>query len=101
MSNINLDGGEISVIKALGTGGGDTSGKVLLERVSDLEVAELIDTLRGLVSQGFVTTDKDSFHSKEELEKANFHVNSGYARELRDAIDPRPEKIKSKRVRRE
>jgi hypothetical protein len=37
----------------------------------------------------------------EEMRKATFRVNSGYSKELREALDPRPEKPKSKRVRRE
>ena len=98
---INLDGGEISIIKALGTGGGEIDGETLLERVSELDEAELIDTLKGLIALGYVSSDKNSFHNKEELRKGNFQVNSGYAKDLREALDPRPEKPKSKRVRRE
>jgi hypothetical protein len=99
--DLNFDGGEISILKAIGTGGGEIAGETLMDRVSDLEEAELIDTLKGLISLGFVECDKNSFHNKDELSKANFHVNSGYARDIRDALDPKPQKPKSKRVRRE
>lgn len=98
---LNLDGVEISVIKALGFSGGDISGRQLMERVTDLEEAELIDTLKGLIAIGYVVSDKATFRNKEELEAAHVSVNSGYARDLKEALNPRPEKPKSKRVRRE
>lgn len=99
---INLDGGEISVLKAIGFGGTHLSGQQLSEKVPDLGEAELIDTLQGLMMMGYVVSDKQSFRTLEELEHANFHVNSGYSRELRDSLDPnkKPEQ-KSRRVRRE
>ena len=99
---INLDGGEISVLKAIGFGGTHLSGEQLLEKVPDLEEAELIDTLQGLMMMGYVVADKQSFHTRDDLERTNFHVNSGYSRELRESLDPnkKPEK-KSRRVRRE
>jgi len=98
---IQLDGAEISVIKALGIGGGEIDGGTLIERCQDLEFAELLDTLKGLMSQGFVDGDSDAFYGKEEMEDIHFRVNSGYAKDIKDALDPRPEPKKSKRVRRE
>lgn len=99
---INLDGGEISVIKAIGLSGTHISGEQLMERVPEFDEAELIDTLEGLIMTGYVISDKQSLHTKSELEHANFNVNSGYMRELREALDPhhKPEK-RSRRVRRE
>ena len=98
---INLDGTEISIIKALGFGGGDTDGKTQISRVSDLDAAELIDALKGLISVGYLDADKNSFHSFDDMEKVNFHVNTGYAKDLREAMNPKQEKPKSRRVRRE
>lgn len=98
---IQLDGAEISIIKALGFGSGEIDGGTLVERCSDLEFAELLDTLKGLISLGYVETDGNSLHNKEEMEKAHFHVNSGYSKDIREALDPREEPKKSKRVRRE
>lgn len=99
---IHLDGVEISIIKALGFGGGEISGEQLEERVQELEKAELLDTLRGLVMMGYVDCDKSSFKNSEEFEKAYFHVNFGYSRELKEAVNPsQREKPKSRRVRRE
>lgn len=102
MREIHLDGGEISIIKALGFGGSSISGDQLAERISGVEEAELIDSLKGLITMGYVTADRNSFHSLEDLQGAQFHVNPGYSKALREAVDPRfrPQK-KSRRVRRE
>jgi|SRR5438067_13247797 len=99
---INLDGGEVQVLKAIGLGGSNVSGDVLIERVAGLEEAELIDTIQGLMMMGYVLADKQAFHDLSDVKKAEFHVNSGYSKALREAIDPRvrPEK-RSRRVRRE
>jgi hypothetical protein len=100
-NDLNLDGAEISVLKALGLGSGGITGEDLVKRVQGLEPAELIDTLKGLISQGFVDADKDAFYSLEELGAIHFMVNSGYTKDIKDALDPRPEAPKSRRVRRE
>src|SRR5688500_15834342 len=97
--DIQLDGGEISVIKALGTGGGEVTGESLLTRISSMSTHEMADVLKGLIQMGYVDADKRSFHGEEEFKSTNFHVNSGYARDLREALDPQPEQ-KSRRVRR-
>jgi len=100
---INLDGAEVSILKALGFGSSDVSGSDLADRVADLEEAELIDAVKGLITMGYIVTDRQSFYDKESMASASFHINSGYSRELKEAIDPRAgnEKPKSKRVRRE
>jgi hypothetical protein len=100
---INLDGGEITVLKALGLGGTHIPGDQLIEKVPEFAEAELLDTLQGLIMTGYVCTDKQSMHDMEDIKRATFHVNSGYSRELRDAIDPRRRDLNkpSRRVRRE
>jgi len=102
MGEIHLDGAEITVLKAMGLGGSAMDGETLVERIRGLEEAELLDTLRGLIMLGYVNSDKRSLHTLNDVKIANFHVNSGYSRELREAIDPRkrPQK-RSRRVRRE
>ncbi|MEO8353333.1 MAG: hypothetical protein ABI680_16515 [Chthoniobacteraceae bacterium] len=100
-SEINLDGSEVSVIKAIGLSGGGIDGKSLLGKLPDLVPAELIDTLKGLVSIGYVESDRHSWKDKEDLERAHFHVNSGYMRDLKEALNPQPQAPKSRRVRRE
>jgi len=97
--DINLDGGEISIIKALGLGGSDVEGEILIERLPQLEPAELIDTLKGLLMMGYISADQ-SFSALEDMKKTNFHVNSGYSKDLKEALDPQPQ-MKSKRIRRE
>ena len=98
---IQLDGAETSIIKCLGIGGGDTEGSVLAERCADMEFAELCDALQGLISVGYVDADSDSFHDRAKFERVHFRVNSGYAKDLREALDPTPQPRQSKRVRRE
>ncbi len=98
---VNLDGTEISIIKAIGIGGSEISGATLMERCPELAEAELIDTLKGLMTMGYVDADRASFYKKEEVQANVFRVNSGYAKELKDALNPKPEVRKSKRVRRE
>lgn len=98
---IHLDGGEISVIKAIGLSGGSISGETLMERLPSMERLELVDTLKGLIMFGYVVCDTHSFREIDEFKKADFHVNSGYARELKFAINPSLRPKKSRRVRRE
>jgi len=100
---INLDGGEISVIKALGVGSGEMNGEDLMTRLGgDLVPAELMDTLKGLMMMGYVEADKSSFYNTEDLKVVHFRVNSGYSKDLREALNPQQGKPKkSKRVRRE
>src|SRR5690242_18832122 len=99
---INLDGGEISVIKALGVGSGEMTGEDLINRIGgDLVPAELIDTLKGLMMLGYVDADKNAFYNLDEFKAIHFRVNSGYSKDLREALNPQPQQKKSKRVRRE
>jgi len=99
--NINLDGSEVSIIKALGFASG-IAGIELKERLPDLTPSEIADTLRTLIAIGYVESDKSSFTKVEEFDKTHFHVNSGYAKELKDSMNPNQnEKPKSRRMRRE
>jgi hypothetical protein len=100
-NDIHLDGSEISVIKAIGLSGAEVDGATLRERLPDLMVAEITDTLRCLSDLGYIEADKGSYHNQEEFDKTHFRVNSGYSRDLKEALDPRPEPKKSRRVRRE
>ena len=86
---IKLDGGEKDIIKAIGLGGSSASGKQVIERAGGMEEAEFVSALRGLLMMGYILADKQSFHNFDDVEHAEFHVNSGYARELKEALDPR------------
>ena len=98
---IQLDGAETSVLKAIGIGGGEVDGATLMGRCKGLDANALIDTLKGLIDVGYVDADGNSFYSKADMEKANFRVNSGWSKDLQEAVDPTDEPKKSKRVRRE
>jgi hypothetical protein len=98
---LNLDGGEIALIKAIGLSGTEVTGEDLLKRCPDQTAAELIDTLKGLMMQGFVECDGGSMHDVEAFKRYNFSVNSGYAKDLRESLNPQRSQPRSKRVRRE
>jgi hypothetical protein len=101
-TEINLDGMETSILKAIGLGGSEITGEELMERVPDLVEAELIDAIKGLITVGYVVSDRQAFYDEEGLKLTNFSVNSGYAKDLKEAMDPRAGRdTKSKRVRRE
>ena len=84
--DIHLDGGDITILKGLGLGGAPVGGKQLLDRVSDMETAELVDTLDGLMTVGYVLSSKVNVRTMEDIERSYFRVNPSYARELRDAL---------------
>lgn len=98
---INLDGGEVTVVKALGFSG-ETNGEDLQARLGgELAISELIETLKGLMMMGYVEADKNAFYDASDMKSIHFRVNSGYSKDLREALNPRPQKVRSKRVRRE
>jgi hypothetical protein len=98
---INLSGGEITLLKTLGLSGTPVYGKLLLERIGEMEQAELLDELSGLISQGNVLADKVNIRTMEDVERSVFRVNASYARDLRDALSPgRRREEKSRRRRR-
>ena len=98
---VHLDGAEITIIKALGLTGGEVSGETLMDRAPELVEAELLDTMKGMIMMGYIVTDQSRLQTVDDFKAANFHVNSGYAKELREAMDPQEKKPKSRRVRRE
>jgi hypothetical protein len=85
---IKLAGGEISVLKALGLSGTPLNGKMLLQRVGDMETAEAVDTLSGLITLGYVLSTKVNLQTRDDVERSFFRVDSSHARELRDALRP-------------
>jgi hypothetical protein len=97
---LNLSGGEITLLKTMGLSGMPVFGKLLIERVGDMETAEFLDTLQGLISLGYVVSDKVSVRTMEDVERAVFRVNASYARELRDAIRPGHRREQERRRRR-
>ncbi|MFL6527331.1 MAG: hypothetical protein ACJ8IQ_04465 [Chthoniobacterales bacterium] len=86
--DINLDGGEITILKTLGLTGAQMSGKNLIEKSGEMETAEFLDTLSGLMSLGYVLSDKVNIRLIEEVERASFRVNPSYSRDLKGALHP-------------
>jgi hypothetical protein len=97
---INLSGGEITLLKTLGLSGSPIAGRLLVQRMGEMEPAEFLDELDGLISLGYVLADKVNVRTMEDVERAIFRVNSSYARELRDAVQPGRRRDKEQRRRR-
>jgi hypothetical protein len=98
---IKLDGGEITILKTLGLSGTQVYGKLFLERVDAMEPAELLETLDGLLSLGYVLSNKVNVRKIEDVERAFFRVNPAYSRDLRDAITPGKRREREQRGRRQ
>jgi hypothetical protein len=99
---IKLDGGEITILKTIGLSGSPIYGKLFLDRIGEVQEAEFIDTLAGLISLDYVLSSKVNVRSLEDVERSFFRVNSSYAHDLRDAIRPgkRREDDRARRQRR-
>ena len=102
MGDIKLSGGEISLLKALGLSGAPVHGKMLIKRSGEMESAEFIDLLDGLMSMDYVLSSKVNVQSIMDVERSFFRVNPTHARELSDAMRPgqRREEERSRRKRR-
>jgi hypothetical protein len=97
---INLSGGEITLLKTLGLSGTPTYGKVLAESIGEMVQAEFLDELSGLIEQGYVLADKVNIRTMEDVERSVFRVNASYARDLKDAIQPGRRREREQRRRR-
>ena len=99
---IQLNGGEITILKAIGVSGSAMGGKFLLDRIEDVEAGEFIDTLEGLVAMGYLLATKVNIKTLEDVERTSFRVNPSYAHDLKVALDPsrRREAQKQRRRRR-
>jgi hypothetical protein len=97
---IKLSGGENTLLKTMGLSGGPVYGKLLIERIGEMEQAEFLDEVNGLISQGYVLCDKVNVRTMEDVERAVFHVNASYARDLRDALNPSRRREREGRRRR-
>ena len=60
----------------------------MVERIGEMEEAEFLDELGGLVPLGYVLPDKVNVRTMEDVERAVFGVNASYARDLKDALNP-------------
>ena len=97
---INLSGGEITLLKTLGLSGTPTYGKILAEHIGEMDQGEFLDELNGLIEQGYVLSDKVNVRTMEDIERAVFRVNASYARDLKEAIQPGRRREREQRRRR-
>lgn len=98
MSKINLDGGEISIIRALGCAGTPMLGRDLKGRTERMSEDDLAEMLKTMIALGYISATPD-LDDAEDLDKVAFAVNSGYAKALKETLEPTPEP--NKRVRRQ
>ncbi len=85
---IQLSGGEITILKAIGLTGTALGGKFLLDKIEEVEAGEFIDTLAGMLAMGYLLSTKVSIRTLEDVERASFRVNPSYVHDLKDALDP-------------
>ncbi|MEP6602796.1 MAG: hypothetical protein ABJB69_02495 [Spartobacteria bacterium] len=85
---INLSGGEITLLKALGTSGTPMAERLLLARLGEVDEREFLDTLEGLMSLDYVVSSKVNVMKMEDVERSIFRVNSTYGEDLRQAMKP-------------
>ncbi|MDQ3198754.1 MAG: hypothetical protein M3Q46_06135 [Verrucomicrobiota bacterium] len=100
MGDINLSGGEISILKTIGLGGGMMAGAQLADRAEDMESAEFLDTLSGLMSMGYVVSNKVNVRTMDDVKGASFRVNPAFARDLKSAVYPSRQKPETGRRKR-
>ena len=99
---IKLDGGEITILKKIGLSGSPLFGKLLVDRIEEMEKGEFLDTLCGLIDQGYVISNKVNVRLMEDVEKAFFRVNPAHSKDLQEAVNPsrKRERERAERLRR-
>ena len=99
---IKLDGGEITILKKLGLSGTPLLGKLLIDRMGEMETAEFLDSLIGLIDLGYVLCNKVNIRLMEDVEKASFRTNPAFSKDLQDAVNPsrKRERERQERLRR-
>ena len=86
--DIKLDGGEITILKKIGLSGSPLFGKLLVDRIEEMETGEFLDTLSGLMDQNYVLSNKVNVRLMDDVQKAFFRVNPAFAKDLQDAVNP-------------
>jgi hypothetical protein len=99
---IKLNGLEITVLKKIGLSGSPLFGKLLIDRMGEMETGEFLDTLCGLIDLGYVISNKVNIRLMEDVEKAAFRVNPTHSKDLQDAVNPnrKRERERQERLRR-
>ena len=96
---IQLSGGDITMIKSIGLSGTAISGGILITRCMGMGDAEIIESLKDLIALGYVVADDEDFHTGSDINKIQFRVNTSYARDLKEALDPKPKKVERRQRR--
>jgi hypothetical protein len=100
VSEISLNGGEITILKTLGLSGSSMGGEQLVERVQEMDGAEFLDTLGGLLSMDYVLSNKVNIRTMDDVKKATFRVSPAHSKDLREAVYPSRKKPETRRRRR-
>ena len=100
--DIKLNGGEIAILKKIGLSGAPLFGKLLVERIEEMETGEFLDTLCGLIDLGYVISNKVNIRLMEDVERAFFRVNPTHSNDLQEAVNPsrKRERERQERLRR-
>jgi hypothetical protein len=88
VSEIKLNGGEITILKTLGLSGATMAGAQLVDRMEGLEGTEFLETLAGLIALDYVVANKVNIRTMDAVKAASFRVNAAVTRDLRDAVYP-------------
>ena len=99
---IRLNGGEIMLLKKIGLSGAPLFGKLLVDRIEEMETGEFLDTLCGLIDLGYVISNKVNIRLMADVEKAFFRVNPAHSKDLQEAVNPakKRERERQERLRR-
>jgi hypothetical protein len=100
---IKLNGGEISILKKIGLSGAPLFGKLLVDRIEEMETGEFLDTLAGLIDLGYVLSNKVNIRLMADVERAFFRVNPAFSKDLQEAVNPsrKRERERQERLRRQ
>ena len=63
-------------------------GSQLVDRTEEMESAEFLDTLTGLIALDYVVANRVNIRTMESVKAASFRINATLSRELREAIYP-------------
>ncbi len=64
------------------------AGTQLVDRMEEMEGAEFLDTLTGLIALDYVVANKVNIRTMDSVREASFRVNATLSRELREAVYP-------------
>ena len=76
------------------------AGEQLADRSEEMDGAEFLDTLAGVMSMDYVVSNKVNIRTMDDVKKATFQVNPAHGRGLRDAVYPSRQKPETGRRRR-